>query len=674
MDPDERHHATRRLAPIAAVILLWAAAIVVNLVYIQVVRHASYLRQARRQQERVVEIPAPRGSVFDRNGQPIAMSVPMASISVNPQHLPDLEVAANLLSRILELDRVTLLARLKSAQDFGRGFVWVKRRTTPEQAESLRSLRLDWIQFHQESQRHYPNGALLANVMGSVDHEEHGNSGLEAALDDELAGIAGSARMLTDVKRRGIDSHLATRPHAGVSLTLSIDARIQYAAERELARAVQSHGARTGSLVAMNPRTGEVLAMASYPTFDPNKPPARGEPAYHRFNNPVSVPFEPGSVFKVITLAAALETTDLRPDSIINCGNGAITLFGRTIHEASYRGYGAIPMTMVLAKSSNVGAVQVGMRVGQEKMHEYVRRFGFGSRTGIILPAESPGMVRKLSVWGKTSLGSVAMGHEIGTTTLQLAQACAVVANGGLLVKPRIVLRKDGALVETEPPRRVIRPETAIAMRQMMEAVVVNPAGTGRRARLDGYTSGGKTGSAQIFDFATRRYTSTYNGSFIGFAPVTNPAIVIAVTLNGTRGTQGFGGVSAAPVFKLVAQEALRVLDVPKDLPDEVPEDGKKEKPEPEPVSDLPVAGLGDPPALDAGEENGAAPAAAPVVAAAGPKVPDFQGMTMRAVLARASEMGLPVLVDGSGIARVQQPPPGAVLPAGERVRVRFAR
>ena len=307
-------------------------------------------------------------------------------------------------------------------------------------------------------------------------------------------------------------------------------------------------------------------------------------------------------------------------------------------------------------------------------MHEYVRRFGFGSRTGIILPAESPGMVRKLSVWGKTSLGSVAMGHEIGTTTLQLAQACAVVANGGLLVKPRIVLRKDGALVETEPPRRVIRPETAIAMRQMMEAVVVNPAGTGRRARLDGYTSGGKTGSAQIFDFATRRYTSTYNGSFIGFAPVTNPAIVIAVTLNGTRGTQGFGGVSAAPVFKLVAQEALRVLDVPKDLPDEVPEDGKKEKPEPEPVSDLPVAGLGDPPALDAGEENGAAPAAAPVVAAAGPKVPDFQGMTMRAVLARASEMGLPVLVDGSGIARVQQPPPGAVLPAGERVRVRFAR
>lgn len=675
MDPHERHDATRRLAPIAALILLWAAAIVANLFYIQVVRHDSYLRQARRQQERTVEIPAPRGSILDRNGQPLAMSVPMASISVNPQHLPDLDVAADILSRILELDRVALFARLKTAQDFGRGFVWVKRKIDPEQAESLRSLRLEWIQFHQESQRHYPNGTLLANVIGSVDHEEHGNNGLEAALDDELAGHAGSARMLTDVKRRGIDSQMSTQPHAGVSLTLSIDSRIQYAAERELARAVQFHNARTGSLVAMNPYTGEILAMASYPTFDPNKPPVRGEPAYVRFNNPVSVPFEPGSVFKVITLATALETTNLTPDSIINCGNGAITIFGRTIHEASYRGYGSIPMTMVLAKSSNVGAVQVGMRVGQEKLHEYVRRFGFGRRTGITLPAESPGIVRKLSVWGKTSLGSVSMGHEIGTTTLQLAQACAVVANGGLMVKPRILLKKDAAAVQPEPPQRVIRPETAIAMRQMMEQVVVNPAGTGRRARLNGYTSGGKTGSAQIFDYATKRYTSTYNGSFIGFAPVTNPAIVIAVTVNGTRGTQGFGGVSAAPVFKVVAEEAMRVLDIPKDLPDELPEEGRKEgKPQPEDVSDLPVADLSAPPVLDAGEEGAAAGGGPAVEVATGPKVPNFQGMTMRAVLAQASEMGLPVLVDGSGIARVQQPPPGAVLPSGERVRVRFAR
>lgn len=646
---------------------VWGAAIAANLIYLQVIRHDDYLRQARRQQERVVEIPAPRGTITDRNGQLLAISVPVASISVNPQQLPDLDVAADILSRILELDRTVLYGRLRHAEAAGRGFLWVKRKITPEEAESLKSLRLDWIQFHQESQRHYPNGTLLANTIGSVNHAERGNAGLEAALDGELAGRPGSARMLTDVRRRGIDAHLDAEPQAGVSLTLTIDSRIQYTAERELARAVADQNARTASLVVMNPHTGEILAMASYPTFDPNFPPAPGDPPSRRFNYPVSVPFEPGSVFKVITLAAALETTSLRPQTLIHCGNGSITLFGRTIREAG-RGYGIIPMSLVLAKSSNVGAIQVGMRVGQERMYEYVRRFGFGSRTGITLPAESPGMVRRLPRWGKTSLSSVAMGHEIGTTTLQLARACSAIANGGLLVEPKIILKKGGKPFATAPPERIIKPETAITMRQMMEGVVVDPGGTGRRARLDGYSSGGKTGSAQIFDFETRRYTSTYNGTFMGFAPVTNPAIVIVVTLNGTRTTRGFGGVSAAPVFRAVAQEALRVLDMPKDLPEVAPGDSAPEEEAEEPA-DLAIADLGDPPVLEETQE-----ALESSTVAAGPQVPDFQGMTMRAVLAQASELGLPVLVDGSGLARGQQPPPGSVLPAGERIRVRFAR
>ncbi len=646
---------------------LWGAAIAAKLLYLQVIRHEDYLRQARRQQERVIEIPAPRGTISDRNGQLLAISVPMASISVNPQQVPDLEVAADILSRILELDRTVLYGRLRHAEAAGRGFLWVKRKIAPEEAESLKSLRLNWIQFHQESQRHYPNGTLLANAIGSVNHAERGNAGLELALDDELAGHPGSARMLTDVRRRGIDSHMNTEPQAGASLTLTIDSRIQYTAERELARAVADHNARSASLVAMNPHTGEILAMASYPTFDPNYPPAPGDPPSKRFNYAVSVPFEPGSVFKAITLAAALETTRLRPDSLINCGNGSITLFGRTIREAG-RGYGTIPMSLVLAKSSNVGAIQVGMQVGPERMYEYVRRFGFGSRTGITLPAESPGMVRSPRRWGKTSLHSIAMGHEIGTTTLQLARACSAIANGGLLVEPRIILKLGGKPFTTAPPRRIIKPETAITMRQMMEGVVVNPGGTGRRARLDGYSSGGKTGSAQIFDFETRRYTSTYNGTFMGFAPVTNPAVVIVVTLNGTRTTRGFGGVSAAPVFREVAQEALRVLDIPKDLPEVAPDEAAPE-PEAEEPPDLAIAELGAPPVPEEDEQT-------PEAAAAdtGPRVPDFQGMTMRAVLAQASELGLPVLVDGSGLARGQYPPPGSVLSAGERVRVRFAR
>jgi cell division protein FtsI (penicillin-binding protein 3) len=263
------------------------------------------------------------------------------------------------------------------------------------------------------------------------------------------------------------------------------------------------------------------------------------------------------------------------------------------------------------------------------------------------------------------------MGHEVATTTMQLARACAVVANGGLLIRPRIILKKNDQPLPAEAPQRVLRPETAITMRQMMEGVVVHPSGTGHKARLNGYSSGGKTGSAVIYDYATKHYTHSYNGSFIGFSPVPNPAIVIAVTVNGTHGTAGYGGQAAAPVFKVVAEEALRVLDVPKDLPELTPDDKKKE-PEPDNTDDLAIAGLSDPPPLDEEEDKATAVASAPVEA--GPKVPNFQGQSMRAVLAQASAMGLPVLAEGSGDARGQQPAPGAVLHTGERIRVRFAR
>ena len=665
MLPDTGNRAARRLTWFAALVLFWSALVIVKLVWLQVVNHKIYLRLARQQQERVVEIPAPRGSIYDRNGQPLAMSVPLDSVSVNPRRVPDLEIAAEILSGILELDRTGLYGRLRMAADNGRGFLWVKRKITPDQSRRLRSLHLDWIEFQQESQRYYPKGTVAANLLGSVDYEEHGNGGIEAALEDDLAGHTGTERMLTDVKRRGIDSRLDTEARAGTPLVLTIDERIQFVAEKEIAAAVQKHNAKGGSVVVLNPYNGEVLAMASYPTFNPNERPKPGEPPNCRFNNAVSVPFEPGSVFKVITLAAGLEAAGLRPETPVNCLNGAITLYGRTIREAGH-GYGTMPMWMVLAKSSNIGAIQVGMRVGQEKLHEYVRRFGFGLRTGITLPAESGGRVHKLTRWGATSLASVAMGHEVTTTTLQLAQATGVIANGGLLVRPKILLKKGGEPFQIEPPRRVLRPETAITMRQMMESVVVYPGGTGHRhARLDGYTSGGKTGTAVIYDYETKRYTHTYNGNFIGFAPVPNPAIVVVVTINGTHGTAGYGGQAAAPVFKVVAQEALRVLDVPKDLP----EGAAPAEPDgpPEEISDLAIAALAEPPEPGEDDDEGG-------TIHTGPKVPNFRGMTMRAVLAEATAQGLPVQVDGSGVARAQQPSPGTALRAGERIRVQFAR
>jgi cell division protein FtsI (penicillin-binding protein 3) len=306
-------------------------------------------------------------------------------------------------------------------------------------------------------------------------------------------------------------------------------------------------------------------------------------------------------------------------------------------------------------------------------MYEYVRRFGFGQRTNLSLPGESAGLLRKLPRWGKTSLSSIAMGHEVSTTSVQLAQACSAIANGGLLVKPRLILRKGDAVVAFETPGRVLRTETAASMREMMEGVVLH--GTGRRAQLDGYSTGGKTGSAQIFDFASRRYTHNYNASFIGFAPVSRPAIVVAVTVNGTRGgTAGFGGAVAAPVFKTVAAEALRVLDIPKDLPDPPKPDLKEEKSED--VNDLAIAELAKPESPEAVEPMSAtaSPSPSPATEPDGPTTPDFRGMSMRAVLAEASSKGLQVLVDGSGIARLQNPPAGAALNPGQPIRVRFAR
>ena len=681
MESVARNRAGKRLMWFGGVILLWGSLIFVQLFRLQVVHHADYVRAAHRQQEETVEIAAPRGSIFDRSGQLLAGSVKRDSVYIDPLQVPDLQVASAILSGVLQIDRASLYGRMQWYAANQRGFMWVARTIEPEQYERLRSLHLDWIRFADESRRNCPRNTLAAHVIGAVDSEEIGQWGLEKSLESDLRGLPGSVRVLTDAKGRGIDSHPETEPRPGAGVTLSIDERIQLPAQEAIARAVQDAHAESGSVVVMDPYHGDILAIASYPPFDPNQPPGRGESRTARFNHAVSVPFEPGSVFKVFTLSAALETTELKPSSMIDCGNGSFTMAGRTVHEA-HHGYGTMPMEMVLAKSSNIGAIQVGLKVGSSKLYEYVRRFGLGARTGIPLPAESPGMVRKLSKWRTTSLISVSMGHEVGVTTLQLAQACSAVANGGLLVPPRLILKKGTDAVQVVPPHRILKPETAITMRKMMEGVVL--IGTGKKAKLSGYSSAGKTGSAQIFDYATGRYTHSYNASFMGFAPVTNPAIVVVATLNGTHGSGGFGGAVAAPVFREVAAEALRVLDVPRDLPDKTPDAPETQVAD---LDDAPIMeGPAEPPVLEEAEVQAPelpsaspgpgppAPPAPPAPRESGPKAPNFIGLSMRSVVALAQAQGLPVVLAGTGIVRAQYPPPGAVLHGGERIQVDLAR
>lgn len=691
-DPRQSARITeRRLELLLWLFLLWALAIVGRLGYLQIYRHDDLLKQAQQQQQKPVKIPAMRGSILDRNGQPLAKTLPAETITMNPARIPDAEVAVGLLAPVLGLDREQWLTKIRSAQKAGKRFLRVKRRANADEVARVRGFNLEWVDFIPEMQRYYPQGPLASHVIGSLgavpgagdEDEEHGNAGIEQYLDDELSGRPGEARLYTDVRQHAYDADVAREPEPGADLTLTIDEKLQYFAEKELDKAVESSGAHTGSIVAMNPYTGDVLAMANFPRFDPNVPPQTPEDFEARSNLAVATPFEPGSVFKVITLAAALETTQLRPDSVIPCGNGTINLFGRVIHD--HDRYSSLSMADVLAKSSNIGAIQIGLKVGDKGLYNYVRKFGFGRKTGIELPGESSGLVRRPAEWTPSSIGSVAMGHEISTTALQLALAGSAVANGGMLVKPRLVLSKrkaDGTTTKfpAESAERILNPETVTQMRQMMEGVVLH--GTGKRAILKGYTSGGKTGSAQIYDLKAHVYTHTYNASFLGFAPVTNPQIVIVVTLNGTtHGSSGFGGAVAAPVFREVATSALRMLDVPKD----VHGDFERVTKGPSNDNDLSIADLGGPPGILAESPNGPGLMRPASIANSGPawngpqvvasvvggvRAPDYRGMTIREVLARSAAAGLLVEAEGNGLVRVQDPMPGSLLQPQARIRV----
>jgi cell division protein FtsI (penicillin-binding protein 3) len=699
------HQSTRRLSWLLWILLVWAAGIFARLITLQVIQHDDLARMAEQQQSRTKELQAVRGSILDRAGQPLAKSMPTQSVCVNPQKLPDRGVAADILAGVLQMDRGALFDKIQGAYLRGTGFLWVKRKLDAAEADRLRSLKLDWVEFRPEMQRFYPHHMLAAHVVGSIglsaeDAGERGTAGIEASFEEDLAGVPGLTRVFTDVRQNPYDSVVARKPEPGADITLTIDSNLQYQAERELARAIASSGARTGSVVVMNPYNGEILAMANYPTFDPNDTPGPNEPEGARSNLAVTTPFEPGSVFKTVTVSAGLETerAHLHPDTVIDCGNGVINLFGRVIHD-THR-YGGLTVQQVFEKSSNIGAIQIGRKIGDQTMYEYVRRFGFGHKTGIELPGESTGMVRRVSDWTPSSIGSVAMGHEVSTTSIQLAVAGAVIANGGMLVKPQIVLarHKPGEAEEhfpSEKPRRVLRPETAITMRQFMEGVVLR--GTGRNvANLRGYTSGGKTGTAQVYDLKAHVYTHKYNASFLGFAPVVNPQIVIAVTLNNTTGgTQGYGGPVAAPVFREVAMSALRMLDVPKDLPESVMRAALDTPRDPADHNDLAIAGLGD--ALDGASRDVSSVTLPPAstdaslsseasnvdrrpfltASAKGTEVPNFRGMTLRSVLEESSARGMEVEMigsSGSGLVRNQDPQPGTVLRPNTRVRVQFAK
>ncbi len=479
---------------VAGVALLWTTAVFGRLSYLQLFAHGEYLARAQRQQQRTIEITPKRGIIYDRNLRALAMSVPVKSAFAVPVEIADESLAARLLSGVLGVPEDVLEARMASS----RSFVWISRKLPPEKVEAIEGLNLKGIYFQDENQRFYPKRDLAAHVLGFVDPDEKGLAGIEYELDSQIRSKSEKIVVMADARQRWFDGGEAQRER-GANVVLTLDEKIQYMAQRELLAAIEKTHALAGSVIVMNPNTGEVLAMANWPRFNPNA--ANSAPAESRMNRAVSALYEPGSTFKLITLAAAFDQDITRPNEVFDCENGAIYIAGHRIRD--HKPFGLLNVADILAQSSDVGAIKIAVRLGAPRFYEYIRAFGFGAPTGVDLPGESRGLLHRLENWSAISIGSVSMGQEIGVTPIQLITAVSAIANGGLLIKPHVVQQiKRGerllpapASLSAAEPKRVIRPETAATLRRLMEGVVLS--GTGTLARLDGWTAAGKTGSAQ---------------------------------------------------------------------------------------------------------------------------------------------------------------------------------
>jgi cell division protein FtsI (penicillin-binding protein 3) len=601
----------------------------------------------------------------------------------------DVEAAASALARVLNIDGVVLATRLKDAKEARRGFVWLARRVEVEQARAVAGLKLKGVYSTEEQRRRYPNGMLAGHVLGFVGGEDKGKekglAGVEQIYDTALTGEEGRLVLDADAKRRAFES-AGSDARDGRTLVLTIDQTVQYIVERELAAALERTKAKSAAAVVLEPHTGEILALANAPSFNPNDAGSASDES--RRNDALQNIYEPGSTFKIVPFTGALEEKLVKPDDRIDCP-GSISLPGRVVHDHAH---GSLTITEALAKSSNVAAIKLGQKLGNQRLYEYIRRLGFGAKTGVELPGETAGLIRPVSKWQPGSIGSVPIGHEVGVTPVQMAAAYAAVANDGVRVAPHLVREVRDAegrtVARTEPEsHRVVSAETARTLRGMMEEVTLK--GTARAAQLEGYTAAGKTGTAQKIDPRTRAYSQTkYVASFVGFAPVENPAVVIIVVIDEAVGLHQ-GGQVAAPVFSEIANQVLPYLDV---MPDQEP-DAKTPA-----AGQLAGATAGSPVlptatrAGGAGEDESAGVGAStlPVVAERGTGgsvevvyaaarerallMPDLRGRSVRDVARVCERLGLELEAQGEGRALRQSPEVGAAVASGQTVRIEFGR
>jgi len=652
---DWRTMLKQRAAVTGVVCACWMVSIEARLVYLQVIQRTELVDRAERQQMRTIKPSAKRGDILDRRGHVLATSVEADSIYAVPTLIGDEHAVAEKLCQALApckpSERQDLIERLSKQ----RNFAYVRRQVTPEEARRVAALNLDGVGFLKESRRFYPNKELGAHLLGFVGLDNKGLGGIESAYDAQIRGQEGRILVHADAKKHAFN-RLERPPTAGATIELTIDEYLQHVAERELKAGMVANRAASGSVVVMDPHTGEILAMASSPTFNPNV--YRESSEMDRRNRAVQDLYEPGSTFKVVTASAAIEEKVMPANTIIDVSAGQIRIGSRIVHDAHT--WGPLSFTDVIVKSSNVGAIKIGFKLGPERLSDYVQRFGFGRPIAPDFPSENPGIVWERTKWTDTALASVSMGYQVGVTPLQMAAAVSSIANGGEYVEPRVLraVYRSGRRFDVKPKvlRRAITADTSAALTAIMEQVVER--GTGTLAKIPGYTIAGKTGTAN--KLVNGHYTNDTYASFVGFVPSRNPVATILVMLDSPNGSNGhFGGPVSAPIFRRIAEATLRHLAVPLSI---------------NPPAPILVA---------RGEEGTITPGALPsmmtpvlnLVADSSPQtLPDVRGLSARAALHRLAAVGVAARLSGDGYVVDQDPPPGTAIEDGAQCRLTLQR
>jgi cell division protein FtsI (penicillin-binding protein 3) len=548
----------RRIKLLAAAFLLLLGATLARATWIQVVKGPEYAAMAMRQHRETVIVPASRGTIVDRNGEPLAIGKQATTIYANPRQVDDARDLTLAAAKQLGLDPATLYPELTGRS---KGFVYVERKADPRKAKILEAMNFAGLGFYPEELRFYPQGPVAAQVIGYAGLDNKGLEGLERSLEGTLAGRPGSQTIVKDPFGRALDV-VETKPEqSGRSVRLTIDREAQANAEEVLQETVRRWGARAATAIVMDPHTGEIYAMATAPRFNANRFPTTR--ADRRRNRAVTDTYEPGSTFKLVTVAAALEDHLVTPGSSFSLAP-TIKVADRVIHEAHTRGTERLTVRQIVEQSSNIGTITIAERLGPGRLASWVDRFGFGSKTGIDFPGESPGFALPLDEWSGSTIGTVPIGHGIAVTPIQMARAYSAIANGGVLVRPHLVDRIDGRTVGTTRVRRVVSRHVSEQMMSMLRGVVLE--GTGTEAAIPGYTVAGKTGTAAKIDPDGRYSTSRYVASFVGMVPATKPKLVIMVMVDEPHGDI-YGGVVAAPAFREIARFNLQRFEIPQDAP-----------------------------------------------------------------------------------------------------------